>query len=192
MAKSIVDTVNDQVPITSILIKMGIDVPDSSSGSSWKTNCPFEEFYHIDGGRAKSLRVYFGTNSAYCFAGCGYLTPVSLYAMKTGLSRAEAASMLMQENALALPSFDDELQSLTNSGATISKASLRESLQIFCQTVAGDYWNTIQFSDPILSGLDNCLRLLDKVDNEENAKIWLTKSKLYMSALLKGIGNVKV
>lgn len=190
MALSPVDIVNEQVSIIPILLQMGIDVPDSSSGSSWKTNCPFEEFYHIDGGRAKSLRVYFGTNSAYCFAGCGYFTPVTLYSMKTGLTKSEAALMLMQMHSLSFPSFEDELQSLTVSAPKVSKAYLRESLQIFCQSEVGDDWKHIEFNEPIIAGLDNCLRLLDKVDDEETAKLWLLKSKQYMYALLKGISSV--
>lgn len=186
MAKSPVDIANEQVSIGYVLLQMGVDIPDYSSGASWKANCPFEEFYHIDQGRSKSLRVYFATNSAYCFAGCGYLTPVTLYALKTGLPKAESAMLLLQANGLELPSLDDELEHIMSLKNSISKASLREALQIFCQKSVGGKWHSVQFNDDILTGLDNCLQLLDKVDSEERARIWLTRSKEYMSALLKG------
>lgn len=190
MVTSPVDIANEKVFIGSVLLQMGVDVPDSSSGASWKANCPFEDFYHIDRGRSKSLRVYFATNSAFCFAGCGYLTPVTLYALKTGLSRSEAAMLLLQANGLELPSIDDEIETLLAIKSSISKASLREALQIFCQKSVGGKWHSVQFNDDILTGLDNCLKILGKVNSEETARVWLEKSKQYMSDLLKGIGYV--
>lgn len=190
MVKSPIDIANEQVSIVSVLLQMGIDIPDSSSGNSWKTHCPFEAFYHLDRGGSKALRVYYDSNTAYCFRGCGFLTPVTLFALKTGLSRADAALMLLQTNGIDLPSFDEQLQLVLSPSNSISKSSLREALQTFCKREVGEAWGTVQFLDHVIIGIDKCLKLLDKVDNEEVAKIWLAKSKQYMSALLKGTSYV--
>lgn len=190
MAKSPVDIANEQIPISKILVQMGVDVPDSSSGSSWKAYCPFSAFYHLDRGRSRSLRVYFSTNSAFCFRGCGYLTPVSLYSLSTGLPKAEAAMLLLQNAGIELPSLDDQLQTVLSTKETLSKASLREALQIFCHKIVGQQWESVQFHDVVLTGLDNCLKLLDKTNDEDTAKLWLDKSKQYMCALLKGMEYV--
>lgn len=192
MARSLVDVANEQISITDVLLKMGVSLPDSSSGASWKTDCPFGNFYHLDRGGSKSLRVYYASNSAYCFRGCGYLTPVTLYSLKTGLSKADAAVFLLDSHGIELPSLDDTLTEIIKSDNSPSHASLREALHIYCQREVGESWESAQFDDVMISGIDNCLALLSKVDDEEKAKLWLDKSKQYMYALLKGTGYVQV
>src|SRR5882724_1752587 len=91
-----IDVANDYVSIRKVLGWAGIYVPEVSYGRSWKTRCPFGEMYHIDMGSEKSMRVYSDTNSAYCFQGCGYLSPVSLHSKISGLPWQDAAEDLLQ------------------------------------------------------------------------------------------------
>lgn len=186
MIKTTVDLANEYIAISQVLILLDVEVPESYSGSSWKSHCPFEDFYHIDRGRAKSLRVYYGTNSAYCFAGCGYMSPVSLYALKTGLSKVEAASLLLAKEGYELPSFDSEFTELLKKETVINKASLREALQVFCKRVVGLQWSTKQFENSVIKGIDNCLTLLARVESSEEAQQWLNLSKKYMKKILEG------
>lgn len=190
MSRSTIELANEHVGITSVLERMGISTPETSSGVSWKSHCPFESYYHIDGGRAKSLRVYFDSNTAFCFAGCGYLTPVKLFSLKTGLAQLDAAEILLSQNGYELPSFEDELEGLLKIKPGVSKAALREALQTFCARLAGDSWRSVQFDDYVLVGLSNCLTILDKIDDELKARNWLELSKKYMSEILKGPKNV--
>jgi|SRR6185503_6004672 len=192
MSKSLVDIANDYVSIQYVLSLCGISTPESYSGNSWKTNCPFERFYHIDEGRQKSLRVYFSSNTAFCFAGCGYLTPVGLYALHTGLSKAESAETLISLSDTQLPSFTEELDAVLKTDNSPSKPFLREALQLFCKRLAGERWAILEFDDYIVSEFDKCLRILDKIDSEETARVWLDLSKKHMSLILKGYINVKV
>lgn len=190
MSHSSVDLANDYVGITSVLENMGIYVPETSSGVSWKSHCPFEDYYHIDGGRDKSLRIYFESNTAFCFAGCGYLTPVKLFSLKTGLSEIDAAEILLSQSGYELPTFEDELEGVLRAKTRVSRAFLREALQTFCARTVGDSWRSVQFDDYVLVSLEKCLVLLDKVNDEIKARSWLELSKKYMSEILKGSKDV--
>ena len=189
MAKSLIETANEYVSISVVFNWLKIDVPESQSGTTFKVHCPFEEFYHIDQGRQKSLRVYYSTNSAFCFAGCGYMTPVSLFSQKTGLTNVESASFLLSKQGYDLPSLEQDMIILANQPTTINYSSLRQALQFYCSRIFVG-WNTLQFEDFVLDAMSHCLELLDKVETETDANEWLNQSKTYLKEVVNS--NVKI
>src|SRR6266568_5256393 len=93
--RSVITIANEQVSILLVCDLIGMSVPSEISGRSYKTNCPFGEFYHSDGGAVKAFRIYPDTNSAHCFASCGYFTPVWLASSAWGRRPTEVAVQLL-------------------------------------------------------------------------------------------------
>jgi len=79
-----------EIPINTVLADLcNIRISENKTGR-YSINCPF----HID--TTPSFFVYAETDSAFCFGGCGYFNPTSLYAKHKGISRAEARLQLKQ------------------------------------------------------------------------------------------------
>jgi hypothetical protein len=90
---------SNTVPIQTVLKDLfGIYVPGGLD-RSWKTTCPFG-FEHPDGGVERNMRVY-GSNSAYCFAMHGFLTPVRLVQLRNEVTQRRAARILAEQYGLA-------------------------------------------------------------------------------------------
>lgn len=88
----------NSVPIQSVLQDVfNLYVP-SDLYRSWKTSCPFS-YEHPDGGIEKNMRIY-ASNSAYCFAAHGVLTPVRMMQVHYGVSQSRAARMLADRYGL--------------------------------------------------------------------------------------------
>lgn len=71
-------------------------------GGSYKGYCPFG-FEHADGGIEKQWRTYPSTNSSYCFAGHGSLTPVRLVQIKKDIKATDAAVDILRRYGLFAP-----------------------------------------------------------------------------------------
>lgn len=175
---------NEFVPISVILDWAGVYVPDTAFGKSWKTVCPFGEIYHIDGATDKCLRYYQATNSAYCFQGCGYLTPVNLYARLQGFSYQEAAEDLLIRSKYEDVTDEQKWQEALKLKLEIDHSYLKSALQTFCSRKTKFDWAHLQYEDIILRELGKCFALLEHVKTSEDAKSWLTASKDYMSGVL--------
>lgn len=184
MTQSRIDLANEFVSVIKVLRWSGTYVPEVSYGRSWKTRCPFGEFYHLDRGSEKCLRVYSDTNSAYCFQGCGYITPVSLYSKVSGLTWPEAAEELLKREGYEEISDSEKWKQASEQRKSIDPNYLSSALQVYCSKIAKGQWNSLQYDSLILGNLKNCLDLLSLVTTEERARDWLSSSKSYM---LKGI-----
>jgi len=87
------------VPIQSVLRDLfGLFIP-AGLERSWKTACPFA-FEHPDGGVERNMRIY-ASNSAYCFAMHGFLTPVRIVQIRSEVGQARAAKILADRYGLA-------------------------------------------------------------------------------------------
>jgi hypothetical protein len=73
-----------------------------------KVYCPFGMF-HRDGGVDRALRVYPQSNTAYCFAGCGFIDPIRLFRLTYDLSPLEAAKRLVETYGEAPQTWDARL-----------------------------------------------------------------------------------
>lgn len=89
-----VDEANEKVPILFVLRHHGVAVPDLENSRSMKMRCIWADF-HPDGGTEASMRLYADSNHAFCFAGCGVLTPVRVHADVRGVSPRQAARELL-------------------------------------------------------------------------------------------------
>lgn len=89
-----VQLANDKVRIEEVLTKyFNTYVPYQAH--SWKVRCPFF-FEHDDGGIDRQFRVYSATNTGYCFALHGTLTPVRLWSIRGSFrTQREAATALL-------------------------------------------------------------------------------------------------
>jgi hypothetical protein len=90
---ALVDRANEVTDLRVLLNDLGCDIPDGT-GTSWKFRCPFG-VEHEDGGMERAARYYADSNSAYCFATHGILTPVRLLSMSEGISQHKAAQRLI-------------------------------------------------------------------------------------------------
>lgn len=99
-SNSAIDRANE-LPIQVVLAdEFDVHVPIEIT-TSWKTYCPFS-WEHMDGGTDKTLRVY-PTNSAFCFALHGVLTPVKLISVQRDVEPIQAARWLCDRYGLVGP-----------------------------------------------------------------------------------------
>lgn len=182
-----IELANDRVPILQAFRMVGLDVGDVSA-VSMKLYCPFGDVYHHDGGSEKSLRIYPETNSAWCFAGCGYFSPVKLVALKRDLSEEEAAEAMLEETGYVAPNYSDQWDALVNETKLADTTSLAEALKVACSRMTPD-WEELQFTSSVSSMLARCLALLAKVRTEEDADKWLATTKTAMRRELTGVSS---
>lgn len=78
------------------------DIDHPRDGGSFKGYCPFG-FEHADGGIEKQWRTYPATNTSYCFAGHGSLTPVRLVQIKKDVRATDAATDILRRYGLFTP-----------------------------------------------------------------------------------------
>jgi hypothetical protein len=183
--ESLVDLANSYVPVTKVLSWFNIFVPDIQPGRSWKAVCPFGEIYHLGRSIDKTMRVYSDTNSAYCFDGCGYLSPVAMYSKLKGLSLLEAAEELLDRQGFQARSQEDIWLELSLKPREVDHLSLGSALQEYCTNIFGPSWNMRQLDKAYSEVLDRCLKLLDLVTTEQEAKEWLEATKSIMRKLSK-------
>lgn len=179
----LVTLANERVTIFQAFRMIGMEVGDVSH-TSMKLYCPFGDMYHYDGGSSKSLRIYSETNSAWCFAGCGYFDPVKLIALKRDLTQRQAAEALLDETGYVKPNFSDQWDALMNEQPVIDTTSFAEALKVACSRMVPD-WEERQFTPRVSALLSRCLALLSKVRSAEDGDKWLSTTKL---AMWQGLG----
>jgi hypothetical protein len=159
---------------------IGSDV--SEYGNS-KQYCPFGHLYHADGGTSKSLRVYTETETAFCFAGCGWFNPVRLLSLDRGISEEEAADVILDHTGYVPPDLESRWTAATTITVTVDKDALSEALKVACGRMDPD-WEDVQFDPPIATKFRLCLELLPRVRDEGEATKWLAITKQIMSKTL--------
>lgn len=167
--RSNIELANERLDIVQACNDLGMDINDFSI-SSLKVYCPFGHLYHADGGKSKAMRVYPGTNSAWCFAGCGYFTPVKLVAMDKGISEQEAAESILEATNYIPPDWQSNWDNIM-APRPIDKDALTETLKIACARLDKN-WESRQFEEPVAHKLRQCLELLSKVATEEDITKW--------------------
>lgn len=179
---SSIELANERYSIIQACNKLGMDIPDFSFSSA-KLYCPFGHLFHADGGQSKAFRVYPGTNSAFCFAGCGYYSPVRLIATDKGISEADAAESILEETNYVPPDFESRWNALMTEQATPNPDDLAEALKVACARMEPN-WDERQFEEKVSIKLRQCLQLLPKVQTEEDATKWLSMTKQAMHITL--------
>jgi hypothetical protein len=179
--RSVVGIANEKVPITLACRLIGLDLADDIAyGRSLKIHCPFGEIYHVDQGHEAAMRIYPDTNSAFCFAGCGYFSPVWLLAQAWDIDPTQAAVELLERAGIKPVSLAQAWAEASIVDAEPDRTALCEALKMYCRrTVPG--WNALQFQPEVARTLARCLTLLDRVRTEDDAQRWLRVCKQVMA-----------
>lgn len=175
---SIIDLANSRMTIIQACNSLGMDIPDFSV-KSMKVHCPFGHLFHADGGHARAFAIYPGTNSAWCFAGCGYFTPVRLIAMDRDISDHQAAEAILEQTNYVAPDYEARWNAVTQTRPMVNTDDLTEALKVACSRMVPD-WDERQFDAEVATKLRQCLALLPKVQSEEDATKWLSATKKIM------------
>lgn len=174
----VVSLANERVGIGYVCGLVGVEVPESSPGRSVKVRCPFG-FTHRDHGLEAAFRVYFETNTAFCFAGCGFFTPVWLAATAWDRLPSEVARDLLE--GIGYGGLDpDSRWEAAQSGPVVGvdRAALVEALQGWAGRTIPD-WERRQFGD-LAPALQAGLGLVGRVEDEDGAWLWLDGVKKYL------------
>jgi len=176
-------TANERVSITAACNMIGMNVSDYAA-ASMKVYCPFGEIFHQDGGMSKSMRIYTESNSAFCFAGCGYFDPVKLISTKRDIPEEAAAEALLEETGYVAPNYQDQWDALMSEKPVVNTADLAEALKVACSRMVPN-WEERQFDELVSHKLAQCLDLLRKVHTDDDATNWLDVTKKVMKATMK-------
>lgn len=178
--KSWIDKANDYVSIVDLLISFGIYVPgDTQSGGSKKVYCPFG-FYHSDGGITKAMRIYYQSNTVYCFSCSKRYDPVRLAAAKWDCPWSTAAMRLLEDAGFKPKTLKERwVEATTPVENKPDLIALADALKMFCSAASQD-WGVDQYSEEISRKLDRCLALLGVVKTESDAQKWLEVCKIAM------------
>jgi hypothetical protein len=179
--RSEIGVANEKVSIVLACNLIGMDIPeDVGSRRSVKVHCPFGEIYHVDQGYEAAFRIYPDSNSAFCFAGCGYFTPVSLCAHAWGTPSATVAVELLERVGVKPVSLADAWAQVASHEPAPDAVLLAQALKTFCRRTCLN-WEQIQFEPAVAATLTRCLALLDLVGTEADAGTWLAACKRVMS-----------
>lgn len=182
--RSAVTIANEVVSIIVACNLIGMDLPeDIGLRRSTKLYCPFGPLYHSDQGIDRAFRIYIDTNSAWCFAGCGYFTPVRLVAHAWDLALKTAAVELLDRVGYRPLTLAEAWSKASQREDPPDTTNLREALQTYCRRICPS-WETVQFTPAVASALSKCLDLLDRVHTEEDAQEWLEGTKALMRRVL--------
>jgi hypothetical protein len=176
---SLITFANEQVPIATVCRLIGVDLPGDGVVYRLKLHCPFGDIYHTDGGMQAAMRIYPDSNNLFCFAGCGFFSPVTLAAQAWDLTRRAAARELLERLGIvraASVSVWAELDRVDPPDRTL----LAQALRTFCRRAIPG-WEQHQFDAGPAQLLNRCLALLDHVRTDEDAQRWLEVCKAAMS-----------
>jgi hypothetical protein len=174
---SLVAAANEHVAILDVCSRIGMNVPETSYGKSVKVHCPFG-IYHADHGQESSFRIFFDSNTAYCFAGCGFFSPVWLAALAWDRQVNSVAEELLESIGYRPLSLEDSWEKSQEHEVVPDVSALAEALKIYCGHKILD-WEVSQFSY-LAQTLSGCLALLSRVKTEQQAWQWLEATKSIM------------
>lgn len=180
-SKDLIRVANEKISIYSVCTLVGVDMYQGY-GSNSKLYCPFGNMYHIDGGNTRAFRVYFDTNSAYCFACSQYFNSVDLFAQYNDMSREQSAEVLLDMAGWKEPTYEEKWEKI-NEKEAFNTASVIEALNIYCGGIRDD-WNFAQLQEPYSSAYLKCLNVTERIDTLEKAQKWLEVSKNLMRKVL--------
>jgi hypothetical protein len=153
----------------------GVRIP-YSEGKSIKGRCPFADVYHLTVDADLSMRVYSDTNSAYCFAGCGSLTPVFIYAKLNDLSYSKAAWSLLGFVGYKPKNLTEQWRELVSYSEPFDKLSYRQAFIEYCNFTF-DNWAELQYKGSVAGAVSKLFSVLEVVNTMDDANTWLSVSK---------------
>jgi hypothetical protein len=178
--ESVVDIANRIVPLRIVLGMTNIYVSEFTYGKSIKTRCPFADIYHLTEDAGKSMRVYSDTNTAFCYMGCGVLTPVSVYAKLNGVPYKAAAKFLLEKVGHKLKTFDEKWADAVNGVEPLNLQGYRDALNEICTSYSKGEWSSLKYSPSVSSSFSKLLEILDKASSYEDADRWLATARQLM------------
>lgn len=155
---------------------------DAYGGYSGKIFCPFGDTMHADGGRERAMRNY--GDHAYCFAGCGAFTPVTMIALAKDMSRDEAADWILQETGYVEPTWQSRVAALQSRVEPIDLDVLADVLREQCRRL-DPTWDRRQYEEGASTALARCLALLPSVKTAEDARTWKQGATKVMASVLR-------
>lgn len=170
---------NSRMTMAAALQEAGADAYDGFTG---KIFCPFGGIFHADGGREKAMRNY--GDHAYCFAGCGAFTPVSLLALSKDISREDAAEFILERTGFVEPTWQARLQAVSDYHESIDLDVMADVLREECRRLAPD-WEKRQYDPTVSAIFTRCLALLSAVRTSADARTWKTGVVKVMTTVLR-------
>lgn len=181
--KSNINLANENADIFMVLGLIGMSIAPVYDVHSIKVHCPFGDISHSDFGTDRAMRIYPGTNSAYCFACQKLYTSVNIYALSKDIGLEEAASDLLRETGYQPQTLEEMWASAQPKPQPPDLPMLGLALRVFCERI-DPAWQTRQFEPEISSYLDSCLSLLSAVRTEQDVAEWLKGTKQVMKNCL--------
>lgn len=155
---------------------------DAYGGYSGKIFCPFGDTMHADGGRERAMRNY--GDHAYCFAGCGSFTPVTMVALAMDLSRDDAAEWILERTGFVEPTWQARVAALQARVETVDTDVLAEVLREECRRL-DPQWETRQYDEGVSRALARCLSILPDVKTAADARTWKQGVTTVMASVLR-------
>jgi hypothetical protein len=189
----IVEQADEQVSIITVCQLIGMDEVADEGGRATKYHCPFAEFYH-NNPTEKAFRVYPETNSAFCFGGCGFFSPVMLYAKANDfvtkddkLRLRDAANALMKVVGYAEPSTSSWDALANPKPPAVNTAALGKALEMFTRrTLAENPQADPLAAAEIFAKMEN---ILPSVKSAEDATKWMDVGQQAIRIALKIEGS---
>lgn len=180
-ARSPVSIANEQVSLVELMNVLGHDCPVPPEGRSVKVSCPFG-FEHSDYGHEAAFRVY-SSNTGFCFAGHGFMTPVWLAAQSWDVSPEEAAKRLLAHIGWVDTSSVENARALLDpSEPEVDVDALREALRVWC--TRQDDWTVFEYHKAVNEALAQLTSLLPLVHDGADASKWLDSGKRVMARVM--------
>lgn len=175
-----VELANERVPLRSVMAKYGVNYPELELGVSMKIQCPWG-MLHSDGGVDPAMRVYAEENHAFCFAGCGRITPVRLEAEQRGIPFAQAASELLHDYNIKPLTWTERIERLREDGPVRvgDPGAFAQALVTYIRSVlpAGG-----EYDEAVITFIDEALKELPtSPDYSEWLRQWKSKAETKFS-----------
>lgn len=184
MAESPIKLANELMTINEACIEVGMgDV----SGMA-KTYCPFGDVFHSDRGRSRAFKVFPETNSAYCWACPQYFTPVKLIALNDDITEIEAANKILEMKNYTPPDYVSRWDALQVQ-PLVDQDALTEALKLACARMVPGQWETLQYVPAVAQKLTQCLTLVRKIQDQDQADAWFAIAKEAMKKILMKVAN---
>jgi hypothetical protein len=163
---------------------LGTYIPEFTH-KSWKAYCPFGDL-HRDGGASQALRVYPDSNTAFCFAGCGFMNSVKLIQRHTGLKTIKAARHLLRLYGLSEPAtFEERFQAALSPRARAASYTATLAAALHESLLANPLYEDLSLHPAVLEAIESQLQLLDDLDPDgTGASDWLHAASAHCRSAL--------
>ncbi len=178
-----IELADNEVDIFLALNLAGAKVAPSYDSESVKIHCPFCLAYDPGRIKEKSLRVYFRTNTAFCYREHEFFTPTRIASKAWDKSPASAAIALLERIGYLPPSVGDVWANVQPKPLPPDRSVLGKTLRMYCERI-DPQWSTRQFEPKTAEVLGSCLSLLSVVNTEQDVEDWLRDTKRVMQNMI--------